>query len=138
MAGLRLEVQDFADLTRWRWALLEEATGALLFDHEVRRDQHPVGDLGPGGAHPAFGIGVCSRAPRRDLHHLDPRPGQHRVKRLGELPGPVPDQEPEPDGPLSQIHQQIPGLLHGPRPSGYAVTPRTWTWRLLTSSAKST
>ena len=30
MAGLRLEVQDFADLTRWRWVLTDEATGALL------------------------------------------------------------------------------------------------------------
>jgi hypothetical protein len=38
LAGLRLEVQDFADLTRWRWVLLEEATRALLFDHEVLLD----------------------------------------------------------------------------------------------------
>ena len=38
MAGLRLEVQDFADLTRWRWVLADDATGALLSDHEVRLD----------------------------------------------------------------------------------------------------
>ncbi len=38
MAGLRLEAQDFADLTRWRLALLDEATGVHLFDHEVRLD----------------------------------------------------------------------------------------------------
>jgi hypothetical protein len=38
MAGLRLEVQDFADLTRWRWVLVDEVTGALLADHEVRLD----------------------------------------------------------------------------------------------------
>ncbi len=38
MAGLRLEVRNFADLTRWRWVLLDEATGALLADHEVRLD----------------------------------------------------------------------------------------------------
>lgn len=81
-------------------------------------DQHPVGDLGPDGTHPAFGTGVRLRAARRDLHHLDPGAYQHRVKRLGELPGPVPDQEPEPGGALPQVHQQIPCLLHRPRPVG--------------------
>ena len=30
-------------------------------------DQHPVGDLGPGCLHPAFGIGV---APHRQLHPI--------------------------------------------------------------------
>jgi hypothetical protein len=34
-------------------------------------DQHPVGDLGPGGEHEPFRIGVRSRAPRRNLHDLD-------------------------------------------------------------------
>src|SRR5712664_1016727 len=43
------------------------------------RDQHPVGALGPGRAHPPLGISVRPRAPRRDLHHLDPRAGQHRA-----------------------------------------------------------
>jgi hypothetical protein len=38
MAGLRLEVRDFADLTRWRWTLIDEATGAFLAGHEVRLD----------------------------------------------------------------------------------------------------
>ena len=38
MARLRLEVQDFADLTRWQWVLADDATGALLSDHEVRLD----------------------------------------------------------------------------------------------------
>jgi hypothetical protein len=78
-------------------------------------NQHPVGDLSADGTHPALGIGVRSRAARRDLHHLDPGTGQHSVEHLGELPGPVPDQEPEPAGALSQAHQQVPGLLHGPR-----------------------
>jgi len=34
-------------------------------------DQHPVGDLGPGGEHEPFGIGVRARAAGRDLHDLD-------------------------------------------------------------------
>jgi len=56
-------------------------------------DQHPVGDLGPGGEHEPFGITVCSRAPRRDLHGFDPGISQNRVEGCGVLPGPVPDQE---------------------------------------------
>ncbi len=37
MARLRLEAREFRDLTRWRWALTDEA-GALVADHEVRLD----------------------------------------------------------------------------------------------------
>ena len=39
-------------------------------------------------------IDGAGRAARRDLHHLDPRSREHGVERLGELPGPVADQEP--------------------------------------------
>lgn len=54
-------------------------------------DQHLIGGLSAGGAYPALGVGVRSRAAWRNLHHLDPCGGQHCVERLGELPGPVPD-----------------------------------------------
>jgi hypothetical protein len=74
-------------------------------------DQHPEGRLGAGGTYPALGISVRSRAARRDLHHLDPGTRQHRAECAGELPGPVPDQEPEPGGPLPRAHQRVPGLL---------------------------
>jgi len=92
--------------------------GVLVQDHAQvpwPTDQHPVGDLGPDGAHPALGMSVRPRAPRRDLHRPDPRGEQHRVERLSELPGPVPDQELEPSGALPQVHQEVPGLLHRPR-----------------------
>jgi hypothetical protein len=52
----------------------------------------------------------------RDLHDLDAGTGQDRFKRPGELPGPVSDQEPEARGSITQIHQQVADLLHGPRP----------------------
>jgi hypothetical protein len=58
-------------------------------------NEHPVGELGPDGEHEPFRKSVRSRAARRDLHHLDPGVCQHRVERAGELPGAVPDQEPE-------------------------------------------
>ena len=79
-------------------------------------DQHPVGDLGPGGEHEPFRISVRARAPRRDLHGLDTSTGQDRVKRRGELPGPVADQEPEVCGAITEIHQEVADLLCGPRP----------------------
>ena len=60
----------------------------------LAEDQHPVGGLGPGGEHEPFRISVRPWAARRDLHGLDTGAGQDRVKRLGKLPGPVPDQEP--------------------------------------------
>jgi CHAT domain len=33
---LLLEARDFADLTRWRWMLLDSESGAIVADHEVR------------------------------------------------------------------------------------------------------
>ena len=67
----------------------------------LAEDQHPVGDLRPGGEHEPFRITVRARAAGRDLHRLDTSPGQDRVKRRGELPGPVPDQEPETRGAIT-------------------------------------
>jgi ferredoxin len=58
-------------------------------------DQHPVGDLGPGGEHEPFCVGVRAGASGWDLHGLDAGAGQDRVEGFGELPGPVADQEPE-------------------------------------------
>ena len=79
-------------------------------------DQHPVGDLGPGGEHEPFRIAVRSRAPRRDFHDRDTSPGQHRVERCGELTGAVPDQEPGAGGAIVEVHQQVADLLGGPWP----------------------
>ena len=81
----------------------------------LTEDQHPVGRLCPGGEHKPLGISVRPRAPGRDPHRLDTGTGQDRVERFGELPGPVADQEPEVRGPITQIHEQIPDLLRGPR-----------------------
>jgi hypothetical protein len=43
-------------------------------------DQHPVGDLGPGGEHEPFGAGVRAGASGRDLDGLDASISQHRVE----------------------------------------------------------
>jgi hypothetical protein len=79
-------------------------------------DEHLVGDLGPGGEHEPFRISVRAGAAGRDLHDLDAGIGQDGVKRRGELPGPVADQEPEVRGAITQVHQEVADLLCGPGP----------------------
>jgi len=57
----------------------------ILGHHDAQvpfaEDQHPVGDLSPGGEHEPLRISVRARTPRRDLHGLDAGIGQDRVKR---------------------------------------------------------
>ena len=81
-------------------------------------DQHAVGDLGADGQYEAFGEAVRPGAPRRDLDHLDTRIGQHRVERGSELSGAIADEEPELGGVVAEIHDEVAGLLGGPRPVG--------------------
>src|SRR6188472_1484951 len=82
----------------------------------LAEDQHPVGDLGPGGEHEPFRVCVRSWASGRDLHGLDTGVGQDWVKWCGELPGAVADQEPEVRGAITQVHQEVADLLCGPGP----------------------
>jgi hypothetical protein len=86
-------------------------------------DQPPVGDLGPDSPHPALGIGVRSRAARRDPRHLDSRARQHRVGRLGELPGTVRNRNRVACSVGSISRFRACCVVHAP--SGCAVTLRT-------------
>ena len=69
-------------------------------------DEHPVGELCPGGEHEPFRVRVRPRATGRDLHGLDPGTGQDLVECVSGLPGPIADQEPEARSPIAQVHQQ--------------------------------
>jgi hypothetical protein len=91
-------------------------------------DQHPVGDLGPDGAHPALRIVVRSRAARRDLHRLDPEAGSTASNAPVNCPARSRTMNRNRSARSPQVHQQVPGLLSGPRTVAHAVTPRTWTW----------
>ncbi len=104
----------------------------------LSEDQHPVGQLGPHGQHDAFGEAVRPRTTRRDLDHLDARIGQHRVERVRELSGAVADEEPEPRDVFAELHDQVAGVLGGPRPVGMPVTPRMCRKRSPTSSENRT
>jgi len=63
--------------------------------------QHPASTRRGALCNPRF----RARTPGRDLHGLDTGVGQDRVKRCGELPGPVADQEPATGGALTEIDQ---------------------------------
>jgi hypothetical protein len=86
-------------------------------------DEHPVGDLGPGGGHEPFGIGVRARTPGRNLDGFDAGAGQDRVKGRGELPSTVADEESEVRGVVAEVHQQVADLLGGPRPARVGGDP---------------
>jgi hypothetical protein len=78
-------------------------------------DQHPVGDLGPGGEDEPFGVSIRARTAGRDLRCRDAGAGQDCVEGAGELPGAVADQEPEVLGVIAKVHQEVADLLGGPR-----------------------
>ncbi len=81
----------------------------------LSKDQHPVGDLAPGGEHEPLRESVRPRASGRDLHRLDTGAGQGCIERIGVLPGPVADQEPEIRCAVTKVHQEVADLLGRPR-----------------------
>jgi hypothetical protein len=84
----------------------------------LAEDEHPVSNLGSDGQHEAFGEAVRAWTPRRDLDHLDACVRQDRVERCRELPGAVADEEPKPGGVVAEVHDEVAGLLGGPRAVG--------------------
>ena len=70
-------------------------------------DQHPVGALGPYGAHPPLGIAIGPRRPRRTLHDLHALADEGIVEHAGELGVTVPDEEPEGADPVWEVHEQV-------------------------------
>jgi len=89
----------------------------------LAEDQHPVGDLRPGGEHVPLCIGVRTSTSRRDLGNVNAGVGQDCVKRCGELPGPVTDQEPEVGGTITWILRRFRICCVVRGLSGFAVTP---------------
>jgi hypothetical protein len=79
-------------------------------------DEHAVGDFGAGGENESFGVGVRPWAAGWDLADGDTGVGEDGVEGVGELPGPVTDEDLELLGPVAKIHEQVAGLLGGPRP----------------------
>ena len=78
-------------------------------------DEHPVGALGSCGAYPSLGITVRARGARRHLDHRHALASEDRVEDAGELGIAVPDQETEGADPVTEVHEQVAGLLGSPR-----------------------
>jgi len=117
---------------RWRLRWAPSVVVRLVLGEDCSQmpraeDQHAVGDLGPGGEHEPFRISVRARASGRDLTAWIPASARTASNDAGELPGPVPDQEPEVRGAITQIRQQVADLLHGPGTVRFAVIPRMYT-----------
>jgi hypothetical protein len=87
----------------------EHGTGVALVV-----DQHPVGALGPDATHEPLRETVRAWRAGRGLDDLDVLGGEHRVEGSGELRVPVPDQEPKSVDPITEIRDQVAGLLRGP------------------------
>ena len=84
----------------------------------LAEDQHAVGDLGADGQHESLGEAVRPRAPRRDLDHFDARIGQHGIERCRELSRSIANEEPEPGDMVTEVHDEVLGLLCRPGPIG--------------------
>ncbi len=70
--------------------------------------------LTPKRPHEPLGKCVRPRRPDRCVDHSRTVADEDAVECGGELAVPVTDQEPEPPGPLAEIHEQVPRLLGGP------------------------
>jgi hypothetical protein len=75
------------------------------FEVAAVADQEPVQAFGPDGADPAFGVAVRLRCPHRGTDYSDALGGEDVVERGGELRVATADQQPEPAGVLTQVHQ---------------------------------
>jgi hypothetical protein len=86
-------------------------------------DQHPVQALAAGAGNPPFGDRVRTR--RLDGRLDDPHPGrgEYRVEGGGELGVPVPDEEFEAVRVITEVHQQVAGLLGHPLTRGVGGDP---------------
>src|SRR5262245_29919070 len=75
-------------------------------------DQHPVGALGScGGVHPPLGVTVGPWRPRRVLTTLTPSSPKISSKARGEPGVAVPDKETVGAGAVSEVDEQVAGLL---------------------------
>jgi hypothetical protein len=86
-------------------------------------DEGAVEKLAPAPPDPAFGYRVHARRPDVAEHGPDPRISEDRVERSRIVRAAIADHELDPVRLLAEIHNQVPGLLGGPRPGGMQSDP---------------
>ena len=80
----------------------------------LAEDQHVIQALAAKGAHEPLGERVRLRRPHRRPDHPRPVTREDIIECRRELAVPVTDEEPEPPGPLAEVHQKVTGLLGSP------------------------
>jgi hypothetical protein len=86
-------------------------------------NQEVVEAFSAQGADEAFRDRVRAWCPDRRADDADVGAGEDGVERGGELAVSVADKESEPVGPLSEVHQQVAGLLGDPGSGGVGGDP---------------
>src|SRR5258705_12592128 len=87
-------------------------------------DEGRIEDLAGASADPAFGDRVHARRLDVAEHGPDPGIGENGVERSGVVRAAAADNELDLVRLLAEVHDQVAGLLGGPRPVGCRVTPR--------------
>ena len=81
-------------------------------------DEGAIEKLAPASADPAFGDRVHAGRPDVAEHGPDPGISEDRVERSRVVRAAVADHELDPVRLLAEVHDQVAGLLGGPRPGG--------------------
>jgi hypothetical protein len=92
-------------------------------------DQQMVKAFAAQHADEAFDGRVGPRRAHCGADDSDVGAGEHRVECGGELAVPVTDQEPKLLGSVTEVYEQVAGLLGDPGPVGWAVIPAMCTRR---------
>ncbi len=88
--------------------VVQDILGECSSEVALAKDQHSIGEFCSARSDEPLGEAVRLRAARRNLHHGDASCGQDRVEGVRELAGPVPDEEPELVGSITEVGHQIP------------------------------
>ena len=81
-------------------------------------DESAVKKLVPASPDPAFGDRVHARRPDVAEHGPDPRISEDRVERSSVVRAAIANHELDPVRLLAEVHDQVAGLLGGPRSGG--------------------
>jgi hypothetical protein len=95
------------------WPVDVEMTDVLVDDGAGMSfvvDQQSVGAFGADAADEPFRIAVRPGRARRDLDHVDALGAEDGVEGVGELGGPVADEEAERGGLVAQVREQVAGV----------------------------
>jgi hypothetical protein len=138
LAGLVQRRSLFPRLVRPMFVVMPRVLGQDPPEVSFTVDQEAVKALAPQRSHIPLREGVRAGRPDRRLDDPHTIAGEHLIEYRRELPVTIAGQEFEPGSTFAEVHEQVAGLLDGPRSVGCAVTPRMCTRRVWISITKKT